>query len=337
MDSKTETTAQVDQKDTKAEKTVVEVKTDQAEAKVEAKTDVKTEKKEEVKADIKIEADKSTSASKNSEDKNSASIGGGMDDDDDNHLDEETRKELQTALEGFLEADHEADDEKQEAAENAAKEEELKNPDHLSKALDKMLELEALDVIDWTVVHESELIKVYKKKDDDSPVVLIKVYTSIPGVAPDKVFRLIYDLNIRKEWDNVLSDMRSFGKVSDDVDHMYSVYKAPIGISNRDFCQRRTKAKDYKGVPYMIHFESVTHPECPAVKKIVRAHTNISGYIIRPKKDKPNSTEMTILTQTDIKGQVPKAIVNLAAARAPSNWCKNFKKQADRLVKEGKI
>lgn len=203
--------------------------------------------------------------------------------------------------------------------------------------LDRLLELEASDDKDWEIVHKSDSIRILKTNRTDSPVVLIKVYVQLPGIPADKAYRMISDVEVRKTWDNVLSSMRIFGKVNESVDHMYSVYKAPIGISDRDFCQRRTRATDYRGVPYMIHFTSVSHPECPSRVGVVRAHTHISGYIIRRHKTAASGSEMTILTQTDIRGQVPKFMVNLAAAKTPASWCTNFKTSAERLMGQGKI
>lgn len=171
-----------------------------------------------------------------------------------------------------------------------------------SKALDKLLEIEAWNVKEWTEVHISENIQVYKIKEEGSPVILIKAYAFLENIPPEKVFRLIYDLDIRNTWDTTLHNLRIFDKINDNVDHMYSLFKAPgIGVSDRDFCQKRTKSMGYKGTSFIIHFESVDHPECPPLKKAVRAHTSISGYIIRPSQKKLGSSEMTIMTQTDIK------------------------------------
>lgn len=176
-----------------------------------------------------------------------------------------------------------------------------------SKALDRLLELEAWDVKDWTDVHISKFIQVYKKKEEGSPVILIKAYTQLENIPPEKVFRLIYDLEVRNKWDTTLHNLRIFGKINENTDHMYSLFKAPLGASNRDFCQRRTKSMGYKGTSFIIHFESVEHPECPPIKGNVRAHTFISGYIIRPSQKQFGSTEMTILTQTDIKVETSNA------------------------------
>lgn len=170
-----------------------------------------------------------------------------------------------------------------------------------SKALDRLLELEAWDIKEWTEVHISKFIQVYKRKDEGSPVIMIKAYTQLENIPPEKVFRLIYDLDVRNKWDTTLTNLKIFGKINENTDHMYSLFRAPLGASNRDFCQRRTKSMGYKGTSFIIHFESVEHPECPPIRGNVRAHTYISGYVIRPSQVQRGSTEMVILTQTDIK------------------------------------
>jgi hypothetical protein len=168
--------------------------------------------------------------------------------------------------------------------------------------LDRLIEIETdMDPKHWEEVHKSELISCFRRSSGDSPVVLVKALAQFPGVRPDQACRLIHDLEIRKEWDNVLCNMRIFDKVSDTVDYMYSMYKAPFPISNRDFCQIRTVEKNYRGNNFIIHFEGVEHSDCPPIRGIVRAHTIISGYVIKESKLYPGGTDMTIVAQTDIK------------------------------------
>jgi hypothetical protein len=56
----------------------------------------------------------------------------------------------------------------------------------------------------------------------------------------------------------------------------------------------------------------MTHPSCPEKKGFIRAHSYIAGYVIRPIG---NDTSLTIMTQSDVKGIVPKYVVNYMAAR----------------------
>ena len=76
--------------------------------------------------------------------------------------------------------------------------------------------------------------------------------------------------------------------------------KAPWGVTDRDFLQKRTIAKDYDGFEYLMHFEHTEHPNKPVYKDMIRAHTIISGYTISPGED-PNSTKITIVAHTDVK------------------------------------
>jgi hypothetical protein len=50
-----------------------------------------------------------------------------------------------------------------------------------------------------------------------------------------------------------------------------------------------------------MSFQSTTHPSMPPVKGVIRAETHIAGYVMKPCKDDPNSTEFCILSQVDIK------------------------------------
>ena len=87
-----------------------------------------------------------------------------------------------------------------------------------------------------------------------------------------------------------------------------------------------------------MHFTSIDHPLMPVRRKVVRALTKISGYIIRPISD--NRCSLTIISQNDVKGLIPKFIVNKFSGRAPKQWVKNLIKGCDTYiadVKTGKI
>ena len=53
---------------------------------------------------------------------------------------------------------------------------------------------------------------------------------------------------------------------------------------------------------------------------LYRAETILSGTIVRPDPQDPNSTRMSILLQNDVKGWIPHFLVNAFAARAPGQW-----------------
>lgn len=78
-----------------------------------------------------------------------------------------------------------------------------------------------------------------------------------------------------------------------------------------------------------MSFQSTTHPARPPVKNRIRAETHIAGYVIKPSAQDPNSTDMCILSQVDIKGNIPKVIVNMVSGRAPADWVNKLKKACE--------
>mmetsp|Transcript_27956 Transcript_27956/g.32051 ORF Transcript_27956/g.32051 Transcript_27956/m.32051 type:complete len:108 (+) Transcript_27956:146-469(+) len=91
------------------------------------------------------------------------------------------------------------------------------------------------------------------------------------------------------------------------------------------FCKNRKVIFDFpkKGVTYM-HFKSIQHEEKPEVRGTVRAETIISGYIIEQIQDDPPVTQLIVISQNDIKGLIPKYLVNLASGKAPKQWIGNL-------------
>ena len=182
------------------------------------------------------------------------------------------------------------------------------------------------DVSNWNKVCESEEVTVYRKKTEGTPMVMIKADAILQGIPKDIVFKAIYDTDIRQQWDKLFHE---FEVVEHDEKKMETVLyysiKAPFGVSNRDFLQKRKVIHDFpkEGITYM-HFKSIEHDKKPPVKKVVRAETIISGYIMEQIKDNPPITKLTVISQNDIKGLIPKYLVNMASGKAPKQWVGNL-------------
>lgn len=193
-----------------------------------------------------------------------------------------------------------------------------------------LLKVAAEDVSSWDSSGTGDNVSIFKKMTDDSPIVLVKVYAIMEGILPSTVFEVMTNQEIRRQWDKVLSNFEILeDNPAEGRSVLYYIVKTPIGTSNRDFLQQRKIKRDFptQGT-YTMHFKSVTHERMPEKPKIVRADTLISGYIIEPSLDEKGrpSTKLTIISQNDIKGIVPKAIVNIAASRAPRQWVNNLVK-----------
>jgi StAR-related lipid transfer protein 10 len=90
----------------------------------------------------------------------------------------------------------------------------------------------------------------------------------------------------------------------------YSRYKGGTMVSDRDFCMISGTFKEEDG-KIVIIATSVEHPDCPEVKKVVRAECVIGGWIITPDSEDPeHKCSVYYVTQTNPKGMVPKMFVN---------------------------
>ncbi len=79
----------------------------------------------------------------------------------------------------------------------------------------------------------------------------------------------------------------------------------------------------------LIHFKSVEHKKIPASKQYVRAHTIISGYFIETLSLDPLTSRISIISHTDICGNIPKSVLSALSARSPKEWIKALKNFLD--------
>ena len=180
----------------------------------------------------------------------------------------------------------------------------------------------------YSKIIEEENRKVYKKHREGFDIILIKCYAKIP-YNKDVIFEAIANLEIRKKWDTVFSDLRVVNHNGENgAEILYMIIKSPVFfISDRDFIQQR---KVWKNFPtehsHILHFISVDTPECPINKKCVRAETIISGYYIQDDPELPGHSILGILSQTDVKGNIPVYLVNKFAPKSAKNWIKSLYK-----------
>jgi hypothetical protein len=158
----------------------------------------------------------------------------------------------------------------------------------------------------------------------------------IENYSKEQVFEAISNVSIRKQWDKIFAEFKVVE--SNDTDEiLYMSIKAPMLIKDRDFVQRRKIWNQFPDEDSVIlHFKSVEHHLCPVKSSHIRANTIISGYYIQTISKNPLRTRLTGITQTDIKGMIPKMIVNRISQSAPKEWMKNLVNGC-KLVKEKKI
>jgi hypothetical protein len=193
-------------------------------------------------------------------------------------------------------------------------------------------ESEALDAPGWELTVNRGSIKVLRFLATDagprmsSPPVLVRAYATIKNVSIENVFYHIVDPTMRPSWDTNFSSFSLLPAQEGEV--LYCTLNAPFGVTPRDFLQyRRCIVED--GVVTII-MRSATHVQKPPAPGFIRAETYISGYVMRQSGE---DTQLFLMTQTDIKGLIPKWIVNSMAAKAPAQWIENLERSCRGLCK----
>jgi len=87
-------------------------------------------------------------------------------------------------------------------------------------------------------------------------------------------------------------------------------YKAVWPVSNRDFVC--VSARSQVGDAYYIATQTCNYPY-PVKNGVVRAHLHVGGYILR--KVNENTTSVTYISDSDVKGNIPGMIKNSQAAK----------------------
>lgn len=201
----------------------------------------------------------------------------------------------------------------------------------LDVQLEKLLEIYSIPDEKFVTVKKNKTYILGKITANENPILLVRGRVKLKA-NKDVLFKLIYDLEIRSTWDNILQDMTVIEKIDAQSDVIYSYVKGVMGASDRDFLQLRKFYTNFKEFDYVIVMKSSSHPDKPLVKKKIRAETIISGYLIKTIDEE--HCELGMISQTDIKGFVPKFLVNVIAPKKPVEWFKKLEKALLKYNKE---
>ena len=199
------------------------------------------------------------------------------------------------------------------------------NDKDLKQLIDLMNEPMTKDFGYSNVINEKNCI-IFKRRVEEIPVILIKCIAKLP-FNKDIVFEAISNLNIRRQWDSVFSELKVVNNEGENgAEILYMIIKSPVIIvSDREFVQQR---KVWKNFPtnnsHLLHFISLDNPSCPKNKKYIRAETIISGYYMKDDPDEPGHSILGVLSQTDLKGNIPHFLVNKFAPRSSKGWIKSL-------------
>lgn len=173
----------------------------------------------------------------------------------------------------------------------------------------------------WETIKSSPDLSIYRKKTGDSPVAIVKATALLSAVSAEDIMQVIWDVHVRATWDTVMKSFQEIEVFSADSSVITFFVKPPVPfVAARDFVQLRTRQK--VGNAIIIAYQSVDRPDVPLADRCIRGNTLISGYRIEQKS--PNQCEVAFISQTDIKGLIPVALLNTVAPLRAAEWLKKM-------------
>lgn len=186
-------------------------------------------------------------------------------------------------------------------------------------------------LLDWIFCYSADDVRIYKQFSDvgGSDLIMIKAYAFFEGITVDNVLYNLCCTERRKSWDHTFDVFELVETNINGNDIVYNVLKAPWPLSSRDFLQWRYINRFDDGSVAVMH-RSAEHPAYPAYTtgKLIRGENIIGGYKFVPSQ---KGTEIFLVSQTDICGNVPRWLINSLAAKAPKQWIENFRRACNEL------
>lgn len=188
----------------------------------------------------------------------------------------------------------------------------------------------------WEWVATRNGVRIYKQivAVKGSDLVMVKGYVTLDHISPENVLYNIRDTARRAQWDKTFDGFTLIESGIRGNEVVYNSIKAPWPVTDRDFLQwRRIVIDPSTGVIKILH-RSAEHPAKPEDLSgaMIRAESIISAYILRPRP--PDSCDLFLLTQTDVRGTIPRFLVNSTAARAPFSWVENLRSACQEIQKK---
>lgn len=176
---------------------------------------------------------------------------------------------------------------------------------------------------EWSLCCEGEFFDCFRSIDETTGIVKTRTWAQFPGIPAQCLFYILYDNETRRKWDHHYCRFESewIDPTDANLDILDACVAAPFGCANREFLEwRRRKISHTVNDPFVIYLRSWDEPDGrPAARGAVRAEVWLSGYLIFPTKE---GSEVLVFTQIDIKGLIPKYIVNALSSSAPKKWVK---------------
>jgi len=199
---------------------------------------------------------------------------------------------------------------------------------------------------DWEKCGANDRATVWRKFEEETGLYRLKIVGKI-AVPPEVVSDVLFNHKLRLAWDTVLESIIEIETTPFGADILHITAKSPpmTMVANRDFVHIRTTREiahtSVKGEKAKAVVDiSVEHPQAPEKEGVVRAYTSLSGGILESTlipnmqtKGLDNGTQYHMISHVDLKGYIPKTIVNLVSATTTLAWFESLATAAEKHAK----
>eukprot|EP00929_Paragymnodinium_shiwhaense_P006952 TRINITY_DN110909_c0_g1_i1.p1 TRINITY_DN110909_c0_g1~~TRINITY_DN110909_c0_g1_i1.p1 ORF type:complete len:887 (+),score=204.93 TRINITY_DN110909_c0_g1_i1:97-2757(+) len=177
----------------------------------------------------------------------------------------------------------------------------------------------------WEVCIERKEILISKQQAGGPGIFCLRAWAKVPDVDMNVAFYLFHEFSERMKWDKIFAEMRMVGDEQKGSDILYSLLKPPM-VTPREYLQWR-RARVFEDGSIQIVLRSAEHPSCPESTQYIRADSIISGYVLKQEwEGNQKVLNIFLMSCADIKGLIPKWIINMMAPKKPVEWIETLRK-----------
>ncbi|CAL8347066.1 unnamed protein product [Lota lota] len=138
---------------------------------------------------------------------------------------------------------------------------------------------------------------------------------------------LVGNMEQMGDWNPNVKQVKILQKIGDDtmVTHEVSAETPGNVVGPRDFVSVRCAKR--RGSTCFLAGKSTQHPGMPEQKGVVRAENGPTCIVLKPNAANPNQTKFTWLLSIDLKGWIPKTIINRVLSQTQVDFANHLRQR----------
>lgn len=194
--------------------------------------------------------------------------------------------------------------------------------------ISSVLAEEAEYYFDWKLESDETGLVVYTAEQSRTGLVPIRFITVL-DFPPSKVLTILADTDRRAEWMPNLIEASIVDRIGVDQKIELLRYHFPWPFLDRTFLIDTLNTYDFNDRLIVFKTRSVSLPEIPETGKYVRAETVIGTMVVNP-RESGRKTYLEAIYLTDMKGVIPKWLINQIQKKWPRKLINALNQQLSR-------